>query len=654
MRRLPRIRITFWRVVQAVIIIVGLYATFIRFSRGLEAATNLSDASPWGIWIGFDILCGVALAAGAFTLAGVVYVFRLERYRPILRATILTALLGYLMAIVSLLFDLGQPWRIWHPMIMWNEHSPMFEVALCVMTYTTVLSLEFSPAVFEWLRLKRPLKIVHMLTPPLVIAGILLSTLHQSTLGALFVIVPGKVYGLWYTPFLPVLFFVSAIAVGLAMIIFESSMSHRAFGVSLHSEVLSGLGKAIVGVVGLYLALRFATLARQGNLDLIFSGTPESYLFILETVVGFVLPLVLFSIPRVRQSDQGRFYASLLLILGVVMYRLNVSITGMARYSNYSYFPSFLEVAITLFVIASGILAFELTVRYLPIFSAHEESESEETHSHDIYGPLDEVRPSEPSSARPRMATPTGVAVLAGLVTLFLVFAYVIRPSLRPKPGPEEEQAGVFLQEAMHKLSVGTTSAGLKLPADYTFSQSPLSPGRVVFSHKRHVTRSAGACRKCHPGLYPMTIPGKSRKSFHEGPMYGCVKCHDGVRAFSADRQCSLCHGRGPGGRPAMPQDFLIPSGSNAIRPVRFSHRKHMLSTGSRCVDCHPRPFEMTKPGSTFADIPSFAERMAQGHHQCSKCHNGTKAFSVPSDCTRCHLPAGETSVKLAFSSSGR
>ncbi|MCL5104594.1 MAG: Ni/Fe-hydrogenase cytochrome b subunit [Armatimonadetes bacterium] len=646
MRQVPRIKVTFWRIVQAAMIIVGLYATVIRFGKGLGAVTNLSDSFPWGIWIGFDIVCGVALAAGGFTLAGVVYVFRLERYRPILRATILTAFLGYLMAIVSLLFDIGQPWRIWHPMVMWNEHSAMFEVALCVMMYTTVLALEFSPAVFEWLHLDRPLKVVHMFTPPLVIAGVLLSTLHQSTLGTLFVIAPGKVHGLWYTPFLPVVFYVSAIAVGPAMVIFESTISHRVFGVSLHGDILAGLGKAVAVIVGIFLVLRFATLAQQGNLGLIFAGTPESYLFLLEISLGFVLPMILFAIKRVRQNDQGRFYASLFLILGVVMHRLNVSVTGMSRYANYSYFPSFLEIATTLFIVVCGVTAFGLIVRYLPIFPAH--SENHDAQSHDGYAPLDEMRPAGPSSARLQMATPTGFAVLGVLAALFLTFAYVIRPSMTPKPRPEEEQASAFLQAAVRKINVNGDSQ-LKLPVDYAFSQSALSPGKVVFSHERHVALGEEACTNCHPRIYPMISPGFSRKSFHTEKMYGCVRCHDGVRTFSTDRECAICHGHKPSGRPALPENFLITSGSNGIGSVWFSHGRHMLKLGSRCSDCHPRPFEMTRAGMTLIKISNVAKRMELGHH-CAKCHDGKKAFSISKDCTLCHIRKDGSTMKVAAS----
>lgn len=648
MAGIPRVKITFWRIVLAAMIVTGIYATVIRFGSGLGAATNLSDKFPWGIWIGFDIMAGVALAAGGFTLAAGVYVFRLDRYRPILRATILTAFLGYLMAIVSLLFDIGQPWRIWHPMLFWNEHSVMFEVAMCVMLYTTVLALEFSPAVFEWLKLERPLKIIHMLTPPLVILGVLLSTLHQSSLGTLFVIAPNKVHGLWYTPFLPVLFYVSAIGCGMAMVIFESSLSHRAFGIGLHGEITAGLGKAISVVIAIYLVLRFATLAARGSLGLIFEGSSESYLFMLEILLGFVLPLLLFSNNRVRANDQGKFYASLLVVLGVVLNRLNVSTTGMARYSNYSYFPSFLEMATTIFIVACGMVAFGLIVRYLPIFPTHDEKEHEEANadSHGSYAPLEETIPFAPGVAQPRMATPVGAGILASLVLLFAGIGYIIRPAMSPKPNPEEEQAAAYLAVTARKLPVDDARARqLKLPEDYKFEKSDLSPGAVVFSHDRHVAHGAEACTNCHPKLYPMTRPD-GKTPFHTSErMYGCAGCHDGIRAFSTDRECGMCHG-GDKEFPSVPEDFIIPSRSNGVGSVPLSHRQHVIEARARCTDCHPQPFDMVAPGASFGKITDLNERMELGHG-CVKCHDGVKSFSITGDCTRCHSSTNPGLLKL-------
>src|SRR6516165_2264638 len=201
----PRIRFTFWKAIFLLIMAAGIYCTFGRSFRGLGASTNLSDQFPWGLWIGFDVMCGVMMAAGGFTLTAAVYIFHLEEFRPIVRPSILTAFLGYLLVIVALLFDLGRGYNIWHPLVMWNPHSVMFEVGWCVTLYTTVLALEFAGVALERFQLNKLLRVQKILLVPLVIAGVMLSTLHQSSLGSLYLIVPNKLHPFWYTPILPVL-----------------------------------------------------------------------------------------------------------------------------------------------------------------------------------------------------------------------------------------------------------------------------------------------------------------------------------------------------------------------------------------------------------------------------------------------------------------
>ena len=259
-------KLTFWRAVLMLILAAGFYSTVLRFTRGLGAVTNLSDQFPWGLWIGFDVLCGVGMAAGGFTLAAIVYVFHLERFHAVLRPSILTAFLGYALVAVALMFDLGKPYNIWHPLVMWNPHSVMFEVAWCVMLYLTVLALEFSPAVLERFQLHNPLRVVKAATIPLVITGVMLSTLHQSSLGSLYLIVPEKLHPYWYSPLLPVFFFISAVGVGMAMVIFESNLSSRAFGREIEMPLLEVLGRAMAVVLAIYGLLKFQDLWGRGAL----------------------------------------------------------------------------------------------------------------------------------------------------------------------------------------------------------------------------------------------------------------------------------------------------------------------------------------------------------------------------------------------------
>ena len=301
-------------VLLAFLFAAGLYATVLRFAFGLGATTHLSDRFPWGLWIGFDVLCGVMLAAGGFTLMATVHIFNAERFRPIVRPALTTAFLGYLLVVLALLFDLGRGDRIWHPLIMWNPRSVMFEVGWCVTLYTAVLALEFAPVVFERLRLEKPSRILHMISVPLVIVGVILSILHQSSLGSLYLIVPDKLYPLWYSPLLPVFFFLSALAVGLAMTIFESSMSARHFGRQLELPLLVDLGRMLTVLLWVYGILRVQDLYHRGALRLAFQWRYEADLFWLEVGIGLVLPLLLLARRRVRTSANGLYLVSVLVV----------------------------------------------------------------------------------------------------------------------------------------------------------------------------------------------------------------------------------------------------------------------------------------------------------------------------------------------------
>jgi Ni/Fe-hydrogenase subunit HybB-like protein len=369
--------------ILSILVILGLAVMIYRFTNGLGAISNLSDGRPWGLWISFDLYCGVALAAGGFTLAGAVYILRLEKYHPVVRPAILTAFLGYTLVILALLVDLGQPWYIWHIIIHWNIHSPLFEVGMCVMTYTIVLALEFSPTVFEGLNRSNlpmvrrinwrvPWGIIRAIQIPLVIAGVVLSTLHQSSLGSMLLMMPSTLHPLWYSPILPILFLISAIAVGPAMVIFESTLSNRIFGHSLETDILSGLAKIIPYILGLFLILKFFELMAVGEIGLIFTAYPYNLLWWGEIIIGSVLPIILFSIPDIRQSRKGVFWTSVLVIMGLIFNRFNVSMLALNMRPGYVYFPHWMEFAVSIGLVADALLVVWLAYRFLPIIQ-HEE-----------------------------------------------------------------------------------------------------------------------------------------------------------------------------------------------------------------------------------------------------------------------------------------
>jgi len=380
--RLSSLRLGFWSAFSGVLIVILAGIAYIRYTQGLGAVTHLSDTFPWGLWIGFDLLCGVGLAAGGFAVTATVHILHLKDFKPIVRPTVLTAFLGYLLVITALLLDLGRPWNIWHPIIMWNPHSVMFEVGWCVMLYTTVLSLEFAPIVIEPFRerfkLGWMLKVLKTVTPVLVILGVILSTLHQSSLGSLFLILPEKMHPLWYTPMLPVLFFVSALAAGIAMMVVESWFSKRAFGKAIETHLLSRLSRVSVVVLAIYFVLRLRDLASRDALSTIFPLNRVSAMFLVEVGLGVLVPMVLLAFERFRRSPKRLAVVQGLVVLGFIFHRLNVSITSVEAATGRSYIPSIPEFFVSAGLVAVGMTIFVLACRYLPVFPEGPVAETEE------------------------------------------------------------------------------------------------------------------------------------------------------------------------------------------------------------------------------------------------------------------------------------
>lgn len=353
----------------------GLILVVYRWINGLGVTTGLSDGRGWGIWIGFDVLCGIALAAGAFCIAGTVYILHLKEFYPILRPTVLTGFLGYALAAFAISVDLGFPHRIYYMLYNWNIHSPLFEVGWCVMIYATVLLLEISPIVFERFNMKAPLKIIRAITIPLVILGIVLSTMHQSSLGTLFVLMPHRVHPLWYSTIMPVLFFVSAIAAGLAMVIVESTWSFFGMKHKLEVKLLGKIARIIPFALGIYVVARFAEIIINGKSTYLFAGDKFSFLFWGEILINVILPIILFSLPSVRKKPMQMFAAALMVVFGLILNRFNVSLVA---FSAGPYAPSWIEIFVTIGMVAIGAFVFAIASRYLAVFPHAVEEKSTE------------------------------------------------------------------------------------------------------------------------------------------------------------------------------------------------------------------------------------------------------------------------------------
>lgn len=349
------------------LVAIGLAAALYRFSVGLGASTNLTDNVPWGLWVAVDVLSGVALAAGGFSITAAVYIFNMKKYKPIARPAILTAWIGYTVVVMGLVVDIGKPLSFWHPLVMWNTHSVMFEIVWCISLYSTVLALEFAPAFLERWNLTGLQKFLKLFTFPLVIAGIVLSFLHQSSLGGLFLIMPHKTPALWYTPNLPYMFYLSAISLGLAMVSFESIVSARALKREPEMEILEGLGRGTMIALAVYLAAKLGDMAFRGALPAIFSSGKASLFFLLEIAIGAIVPIILYAQKSIRTSASGLLLASSCVIAGTVLNRFNVNFFSQAG-PKASYFPSLTEILVTVGLVSLMILLYRLAVTYLPVF----------------------------------------------------------------------------------------------------------------------------------------------------------------------------------------------------------------------------------------------------------------------------------------------
>lgn len=370
---------------------IGIAAYIYRLIVGIGAVTNLDNQFPWGIWIAIDVACGVALAAGGFTTAALVHIFHREEYHAVVRPALLTAMLGYTFVVIGLLADLGRYYNVWHPIVpfMWQGNSVLFEVGMCVMVYLNVLYIEFVPLAVERFKgrvnLPGSLAFLNKLTETglnladktlgrfislFLIAGVVLSCLHQSSLGTLMIIAPTKMHPLWYTPVSPLLFLLSAIAVGFPMVIFESILAFRSFRLKPELHLLSRLARMVPITLGVYLAVKFVDLTLRGAWGYLGEGSPASIMFMIEVGIGVILPMVLLLNDGVRRSITGLFVSASLVILGVAINRINVFLVAYnPPYAESQYYPSPIEIAVTVGLISVLVLVYRAFVMIFPVIS---------------------------------------------------------------------------------------------------------------------------------------------------------------------------------------------------------------------------------------------------------------------------------------------
>ena len=381
-------------IVLIILALNGLAFLAGRFLFGIGGVTNLNNQYPWGIWIGVDVAAGVALAAGGFTTAALGHLMHREQYRALVRPALLTAMLGYTFVALGVSIDIGRYYYIWHPLVMWNGNSALFEVGICVMIYMNVLYIEFLPVVTERFigrvnmkgflaRFNNPVdKLLRLLDRGLskvmfvfIIAGVVLSTLHQSSLGTLMVIAGPKMHPLWQTPVLPLLFLLSAIAVGFPMVIFESMIAARSFGLKPEMGILSKLGRMIAPILGLYLAFKIGDMFIRETFVYLTTFTTASVMFMIEMLVGVVIPLRMFLSRAVLKSPVMLFVAASLVVFGVLLNRINNFVVAYTPpYSFGSYFPSVGEISVTVGFISILVLLYRAAVMIFPVISVPDKS----------------------------------------------------------------------------------------------------------------------------------------------------------------------------------------------------------------------------------------------------------------------------------------
>lgn len=382
--------------VMLVFMFAGLVSVIARFTGGIGYVSNLTNARPWGIWVGVDVATGVALAAGGFTTAALAHIFGRRYYEPVTRPALLTAALGYTFVVLGLLVDIGRSWAIWKPIFNWNTNSVLFEVAMCVMIYLNVLYIELLPIVAERFKgrvdLPGPLSVLNGPADALlafsdalldkfmwifIILGIVLSCMHQSSLGSLMLVAPTKLHPLWYTPVLPLLFLTSAIAVGYPMVVFETTLAAASFKLDSEMKILTPLTRITIFLLGLYMVLKIGDMAVRGTWIYLLDGTGRTNAFIVEILFGVILPWLMLLSPAVRRSRTGVFTAAALIVGGVVLNRINVFIVGYTPpLSKNGYFPAPGEIFITLGLIAALMFLYRVAVTVLPVLGEPKEVSS--------------------------------------------------------------------------------------------------------------------------------------------------------------------------------------------------------------------------------------------------------------------------------------
>jgi len=592
-------RVSVFKSILWIILGLGLSAGITRMIFGLGSVTNLSDTTPWGLWKGFNVVPGIALAGGGFVLTAIIYVMRKSEYHRYAKISVLLALLGYITAATALVAELGLPWLVWHPVIYWQHHSALFEVAWCVMLYLLVLFLEFIPVPLEetgWLASVRRFLTKYKIV--LVILGIMISTLHQSSLGTLFLITPEKLHPLWYSSLLPILFFISAVAIGPLMVILAVNVISYLYRRELEEAKLARLGLFSVGVLVVYGLIRLVDLIVTGKFGELVSGSWPMVVFWIELSLMVLIPIVFLSFKRLRYSRVALSVATASGVLGMGLNRANVAGIMLVN-TGRPYIPTVFEVFISLGIVSAAVLVFLFCVERFKMW----EGKWDDPRNRDE-APPEFDRVSDVWLGTPRLAY-RSLYSLIFVFSLALGFALISGDRLRSEGIPDIEAA----------------------PArggDTLFIDGNRDAYGVAFAHLDHSDRLGGdtacvqchhmnipldknsACYRCHGKMY--TPVDMFRHDWHASPDGGnlaCRECHpaDLPRTAATAQACDHCH-----------QD-LIPPGAT-IEVVDYEAPAYTDAMHILCIDCHSREAELSAENDNL--------------DQCAACHTMRQLTQMP------------------------
>jgi len=607
-------------------VFLAVVAGIFRLWFGLGPTTNLSDQMPWGLWKIMNMIAGVALSTSGFTIGFLVYVLKLKQFKPLVKPAILIAFLGYGSSCMALLFDIGLPQRFWHPLVMWNEHSFLFEVFWCVMLYFTVTTIELSPTILKRLGAEKISHWLHKIAFGVVIFGITLSSLHHSSLGSLFLVTPIRLHALWYSSLLPLFFIISAIAAGMMFLIFTRIAYARfydpepIFGIQLKSDkeqndstvipgpqfkALQTLAIIASSVLGVYLVMKIADLINRGTIGLLFNGSWEGWLFIFELLITAIIPIILVAIPKSRRSPSGLGAAALIASLGMVLNRVDVGIFGYFQDAIQPYFPSLAEWGLSLGVIASGILAFLFISEKAPIFDERWRMQLLKvdtfTYSFDKFS---HVWNTVLMSGLQRVT-------LIALITLPLAWLMFYPPFKNTDQWKDQVKPSIGLDQTRQVLLIDGNRDGVKTKFPHLDHQNRLG-GEQSCQKCHHISMpndNATPCYRCH-----LSMLDSSKIFNHFEHMHFVADKEKLVGMHPSNHSCNYCH--------------------NSVTPNSVSDTKS-------CIECHQKDMKIIDEESYQGMQLAFASSYRNALHQtCIECHKQEEKALAKKNlghCSTCH-----------------